>query len=74
MPFAAGQSLETDKDFELAVKHKVLVFVSQNNVRQRPITTISGFNEKTVILADGKRFLRSVNKFRTLTEEETNSL
>ncbi|CAM4490738.1 hypothetical protein [Paenibacillus tarimensis] len=71
MTFEAGQVLVSDQDFESAIKHKVLVHVSQNGVRQRPINTISGYNEKTITLSDGKRILREAHVFRTLTEEES---
>ncbi|MFB9328035.1 hypothetical protein ACFFSY_19080 [Paenibacillus aurantiacus] len=65
---APGQELITDKDFELAVKHKLDVIVTQNGIRQRPITTLSGYNVTTATLSDGKRFLRSANKFHLYEE------
>lgn len=66
---APGQELITDKDFELAVKHKLDVIVTQNGVRQRPVTTIGGYNETTATLSDGKRFLRSAHTFRIFDKD-----
>ncbi|MFC4101598.1 hypothetical protein [Paenibacillus xanthanilyticus] len=66
---APGQELITDKDFELAIKHKVNVIVTQNGVRQRPVTNLSAYNTTTATLSDGKRFLRSAHKFNTYSEE-----
>lgn len=63
MELEKGQQLVTDNEFREVIKGGTLVIMTQNNIRQRPISTIKGYTDEIVIFSDGHKALRSANVF-----------